>query len=186
MSHLAAAMVLLLSVNAFAQDAPRVSEPPPPAQPYQAQAQPYQPPPEIPPPVVAPPPYAYPPPQPFQPYYGNPYQQQPPAIRYKTQPIWGLVIAGLSVWFVAYVSDIIGTYAFGHEPGWKAFIPVAGPVVQMTTDRFSSTWEGLAYVALGIDFFFQFAGFTMAIIGGAVQKKVPVRVEAGRGMVFTF
>jgi hypothetical protein len=144
-----------------------------------------------PPPAPTPPPPAYPGgyqpmPPPVQPYYQPPVyaQAQPRQMITEYQPRWGLIIAGLTVFAVAYVSDIAFTYGFNHQPAWESLIPVAGPLIQ-TSDSFPSLdgAEGVARFFLIWDFIGQATGATLALLGAVLQKKVNVYTQAGPNRV---
>jgi hypothetical protein len=146
-----------------------------PQQPYPPEGYPQQPYPQQ--------PYPYPqqpyPPQAYPPYPPQPYpnyEQQPPppslpplkVVGYKSKPHWELFGAGLGLWAGWWIYPMIYGAYLGE---YKLLIPVVGPLLYVSGGNPLADYiSGL----LILDAIGQAAGLTLAIVGVAWQRKVPI------------
>ncbi len=149
-----------------------------------------------PPPVyVAPPPvYVAPPPPPVYvvppapPLYIAPMAPRP--MHYETRPRTGLMVGGLVLFGVFWLTDVSITYGLGHNPAWESLVPLIGPILQMrdglstnpnsltAPGYYNESSEAVARTFLAFDFVMQAVGLTMAIIGATTSKQVRVYGES--------
>jgi hypothetical protein len=117
----------------------------------------------------------------------------PPRVDGVRERRWGLFGGGLAVFVAGWAIDVGATYGMGHDPAAMSFVPLVGPLIQMSQnwgtvprmtsgnpqidmpahqriDQVNQAIQTGAYVILAVDFALQLAGVSMTIAGGAGQK----------------
>jgi hypothetical protein len=121
-----------------------------------------------------------------------------------------MLAAGIVLFVAGWVGDIGFTYGYHHEPAYTAFIPLAGPFIQMTQhygldgppvntgiasadmrinqnlDTTNTTIRALAISGCVLSAVFQIGGLSLAIAGAVAKRKITRYALSASGVGLRF